>query len=117
MGENGEFWRLAQDFMDSETTDGLPVSEPPVTEAAEGSTNVVAVTQRLMPGSPGVLVALALVGVLVVASVISVVLWSLSDYDPNDVDEDGIANGVDDYYDGFTEWTSRIAVDHDGDMT
>ena len=71
----------------------------------------MAATQRLIPESPGVLVALALVGVLVVASVISVVLWSLSDYDPNDVDGDGIANGVDDCYDGFTEWTSSTALD------
>ena len=34
MGENGEFWRLAQDLMESEseaTDDGLPISEPPVT--------------------------------------------------------------------------------------
>ena len=118
MGENGEFWRLAQDLMESEseaTDDGLPISEPPVAEAAEGSTSVVAATQRLIPESLGVLVALALVGVVVVASVISVVLWSLSDYDPNDVDGDGIANGMDDCYDGLTDWTSSTALDHDGD--
>lgn len=118
MGENGEFWRLAQDLMESESeaTDvEPPISEPPASEAAEGSTNVVAATQRLIPGTPGVLVALALVGVLVVASVISIVLWSLSDYDPNDVDGDGIANGMDDCYDGLTDWTSSTALDHDGD--
>ncbi|MFZ8906350.1 MAG: transglutaminase-like domain-containing protein [Poseidonia sp.] len=113
MAEDGEFWRLAQDYMESESKAGD--NEPDVPEPTEVSTNVGAITQRSFSPPPGILVALVMVGVLVVASTISVVLWSLSDYDPNDVDGDGIANEVDDCYDGLADWTSSTTLDHDGD--
>jgi len=113
MAADGEFWRLPQDLMESDSTTGD--NDPAAPEHTEVSTNVVATTLHSLPRPPGILVVLIIVGLLVAASTISVVLWSLSDYNPNDVDGDGIANGVDDCYDGLAEWTSSSALDHDGD--
>lgn len=113
MAEDGEFWRLAQDLMESESM--ASDNEPVLPEPTEVPTSVGATTQRSLSWSPGILVALVMVGVLVVASTITVILWSLSDYDPNDIDGDGIANEVDDCYDGLAEWTSNATLDHDSD--
>ena len=54
-----------------------------------------------------------LVGILLLSSLVAVVIWNFSDYDPNDLDSDGIANGLDDCFDGFDEWVSVESLDHD----
>ena len=113
MVDESVFWRLSQDSTESELTTGE--GETVVSNAIEVSSKVGATTERQLPGSPGMLVAIGLVGILLVASVISVVLWSLPDYDPNDMDGDGVENGVDDCFDGFSEWSSNADLDHDRD--
>jgi hypothetical protein len=60
-------------------------------------------------------VGIVFVGILLLSSLVAVVVWSFSDYDPNDLDGDGIANGLDDCFDGFDEWIYDESLDHDGD--
>ena len=115
MEGQGEFWSLAQDLLGVEE-EVLPSDEAATSEEnLEPSLHVDASAQRSIIGSPGLVVAVVLVGVLLLSSLVAVVMWSFSDHDPNDVDGDGVANGLDDCFDGFADWTSSEALDHDGD--
>jgi hypothetical protein len=113
----GEFWSLAQELSDDEQSEA-PRPERVASERAayeEQSIQVEATAQRASVGSPGLIVGIVLVGILLLSSLVAVVVWSFSDYDPNDLDGDGIANGLDDCFDGFDEWIYDESLDHDGD--
>lgn len=57
-----------------------------------------------------------IIGVLVVVSgLLAVVVWVASDYDPNDIDGDGVTNALDACDDGEQDWFSSSLTDHDGD--
>lgn len=113
----GEFWSLAQDLPDDEQAEAPPLEQVPSERAAyeEQSVQVEATAQRASVGSPGLIVGIVLVGILLLSSLVAVVIWNFSDYDPNDIDGDGLANGLDDCFDGFAEWTYDESLDHDGD--
>ena len=103
-----DFWSLAQDMLGDEQAQAPP-QEQVLSEQApheEQSVQVEATAQRASIGSPGLIVGVVLVGILLLSSLVAVVIWNFSDYDPNDLDSDGIANGLDDCFDGFDEWVS-----------
>ena len=112
-----EFWSLAQDLLGDEQSEAPPQEQVPSEQAAyeEQSFQVEATAQRASVGSPGLIVGVVLVGILLLSSLVAVVIWSFSDYDPNDLDGDGIANGLDDCFEGFDEWTFDESLDHDHD--
>ena len=114
MEEHGEFWSLAQDLQSQSSDDAGPSDAPSSHLDDEPSLHGVTTAQRARVGAPGLIAAIVLVGVLLVSS-LAVFVWSASDHDPNDVDGDGVANGLDDCFDGFADWTSSEALDHDGD--
>ena len=60
----------------------------------EQSVQVEATAQRASIGSPGLIVGVVLVGILLLSSLIAVVIWNFSDYDPNDLDGDGVVTGA-----------------------
>ncbi len=112
-----EFWSLAQDLLGDEQAQAPPQEQVPSEQVAyeEQPVQVEATAQRASIGSPGLIVGVVLVGILLLSSLIVVVIWNFSDYDPNDLDGDGVANGLDDCFDGFDEWTSVESLDHDRD--
>ena len=112
-----EFWSLAQDLLGDEQAQAPPQEQVPSEQVAyeEQPVQVEATAQRASIGSPGLIVGVVLVGILLLSSLIAVVIWNFSDYDPNDLDGDGVANGLDDCFDGFDEWTSVESLDHDRD--
>ena len=114
MKEHGEFWSLAQDLQSQSSDDAGPSDAPSSHLDDEPSLHGVTTAQRATVGAPGLIAAIVLVGVLLVSS-LAVFVWNASDHDPNDVDGDGVANGLDDCFDGFADWTSSEALDHDGD--
>ena len=112
-----EFWSLAQDLLGDEQAEAPPQEQVQSQQAPyeEQSVQVEAIAQRASIGSPGLIVGVVLVGILLLSSLIAVVIWNFSDYDPNDLDGDGVANGLDDCFDGFDEWVSVESLDHDLD--
>jgi ferredoxin len=112
-----EFWSLAQDLLGDEQAEAPPQEQVQSQQAPyeEQSVQVEATAQRASIGSPGLIVGVVFVGILLLSSLVAVVIWNFSDYDPNDLDGDGVANGLDDCFDGFDEWTSVESLDHDRD--
>ncbi|MCH1616805.1 MAG: transglutaminase-like domain-containing protein [Candidatus Poseidonia sp.] len=115
MEEEGSFWRLAHDLVGEHEDDTPSVDTSGGEQDAEQSPQVKASAQRVEIGSPGLLVAVVLIAVLLLSSLIGVLIWNYSGFDPNDVDGDGIANGLDNCYEGLSEWTSTETLDHDAD--
>ena len=115
MKEHGEFWSLAQDLQSQNSGDTGTNDAISSQLDDEQSIQVEATAQRASIGSPGLIVGVVLVGILLLSSLVAVVIWNFSDYDPNDLDSDGIANGLDGCFDGFDEWVSVESLDHDRD--
>ena len=116
MTQQDEFWSAARDLLGLEEEESTsPEEMTAFLDKGEGHVHAHASAQRASFVSPGLIVGVVLVGVLLISSLVAVIVWNFSEYDPNDVDGDGIANGVDDCYDGFTDWTSSTDLDHDGD--
>ena len=118
MAKLDEFWNLTQNLLDEDTDEQPPsVSSTGQIEnqEIEQMHHAEATAHRASPGSPGAVVAVVMVGLLLVSSLVAVFIWSASDEDPNDIDGDGLANGLDDCFDGFDEWAYDKSLDHDSD--
>ena len=117
MGEMDGFWTLEQNLHDGDEAEAnhRTASGVESTDREMSSGEVDASIQRSPIGSPGIVLATVLVGFLLVSSVVAVWLWNFSDQDPNDLDGDGINNGIDACFDGVSDWTSELITDHDGD--
>ena len=98
MGGTDGFWNMGQDLLDKEEPEGqeLSLSSGESNDEAPVSLSTSSTVQRSGIGSPGVVVAVVFVGLLLLSSVVAFLLWNVSDENPNDLDGDGINNEMDD---------------------
>jgi hypothetical protein len=85
-----------------------PVSEEPF---AQEMGHAVSSKAKAIDGP---FIAILAVSLLLICSVVLAV-FLINDYDPDDLDNDGVENNGDDCPDGLSDWLSDANTDHDGD--